>query len=239
MLAAFAERGVEAIGIDISPSMVVLARERLSSPGLPAEALVADMTSFDLGRTFGGAICPIDTLACLEDPASVVKHLDCMAAHLRPGMRGPAGDARPGRSLGRRATFDLGGGERRHPPSDHLAGRRDRPGRGHRASALTNRDRRRAEPRTSLGGSTPHGGLDARPVDRHRRRDSLHIPGCLRRRRGRLSAATHSGKPGACSGTNSRSEAQSRRAAPGRGAALLRIGLASRPSGSTRGPPVR
>jgi cyclopropane fatty-acyl-phospholipid synthase-like methyltransferase len=53
MLAAFAERGVEAIGIDISPSMVALARERLSSPGLPADALVADMTCFDLGRTFG------------------------------------------------------------------------------------------------------------------------------------------------------------------------------------------
>lgn len=87
MLAAFAERGVEAIGIDISPSMVALARERLSSPGLPADALVADMTCFDLGRTFGGAVCPIDSLACLEDPASVVKHLDCMAAHLRSGSR--------------------------------------------------------------------------------------------------------------------------------------------------------
>lgn len=87
MLAAFAERGVEATGIDISPSMVALARERLSSPGLPADALVADMTCFDLGRTFGGAICPIDSLAYLKDPASMVKHLDCMAAHLRSGSR--------------------------------------------------------------------------------------------------------------------------------------------------------
>jgi hypothetical protein len=67
--------------------MVALARERLSSPGLPADALVADMTCFDLGRTFGGAVCPIDSLACLEDPASVVKHLDCVAAHLRSGSR--------------------------------------------------------------------------------------------------------------------------------------------------------
>ena len=87
MLAAFAERGVEAIGIDISPSMVALARERLSSPGLPGDALVADMTRFDLGRAFGGAICPIDSLAVLEDPASVVKHLDCVASHLRSGSR--------------------------------------------------------------------------------------------------------------------------------------------------------
>lgn len=85
MLAAFAERGVEAVGIDLSPTMVEIARKRLGS--LPANALEADMTDFDLGRTFGGAICPIDSLALLEEPDLTLKHLNCMASHLRPGSR--------------------------------------------------------------------------------------------------------------------------------------------------------
>ena len=86
-LAAFARRGIEAVGLDTSPAMVGLAKERLRAEGLPGDAVVADMTDFDLGRRFGGAICPIDSLAYLTDGAQLVAHLHTMARHLRPGSR--------------------------------------------------------------------------------------------------------------------------------------------------------
>src|SRR5690348_2884830 len=53
MLESFARRGVEVAGIDLSPRMIELARERLGDRG---EVSVADMTDFGLGRTFDSAI---------------------------------------------------------------------------------------------------------------------------------------------------------------------------------------
>jgi SAM-dependent methyltransferase len=80
VLEALARRGVEAVGIDRSPAMVELARAR----GL--EVVVADMTDFDLGRAFDGALCPINTLAHLS-PEELGRHLERMGRHLRPGAR--------------------------------------------------------------------------------------------------------------------------------------------------------
>jgi SAM-dependent methyltransferase len=77
MLEAFAERGLEVFGIDRSPRMVELARRRL---GGRAEIREADMTDFDLGRRFDGAVCPINTLLHLTPP-ELARHLDCMARH--------------------------------------------------------------------------------------------------------------------------------------------------------------
>jgi SAM-dependent methyltransferase len=85
VLEAFAAVGVEAVGIDLSPRMVALANERLARKGLPGEARLADMVSFDLGRTFDGAVCPIDSVACLHRPADVVRHLHSVAHHLGKG----------------------------------------------------------------------------------------------------------------------------------------------------------
>ena len=80
VLAALARRGVEAMGIDRSPAMVELASAR----GL--EVVRGDMTDFDLGCSFGGALCPINTLAHLS-PDELGRHLERMGAHLRPGAR--------------------------------------------------------------------------------------------------------------------------------------------------------
>jgi SAM-dependent methyltransferase len=80
VLEALARRGVEAVGIDRSPAMVELADAR----GL--DASLADMTDFDLGRAFDGAVCPINTLAHLS-PRELARHLDRMGRHLRPGAR--------------------------------------------------------------------------------------------------------------------------------------------------------
>jgi SAM-dependent methyltransferase len=83
VLAALARRGLEVVGIDRSPAMVELARARL---GAAAEVVLADMTDFDLGRSFDGAVCPINTLAHLS-PVQLGRHLEEMGRHLRPAAR--------------------------------------------------------------------------------------------------------------------------------------------------------
>jgi len=77
MLAALADRGIDVAGIDRSPEMLELARRRLGDGGAVFEA---DMTDFDLGRTFDGALCPINTLLHLG-PDELGRHLACMARH--------------------------------------------------------------------------------------------------------------------------------------------------------------
>jgi SAM-dependent methyltransferase len=83
MLDALASRGLEVVGIDSSPTMVGLARERLAGR---AAVHLADMTDFDLGCTFEGAVAPINTL-CHLSRAQLKLHLEAMARHLEPGSR--------------------------------------------------------------------------------------------------------------------------------------------------------
>lgn len=86
MLEAFARRGVEVVGIDVSPGMVELARRRLAAAGVAAEVVVADITDFQLDRVFGGAVCPINTLGHL-DRDGLARHFVCVARHLEAGAR--------------------------------------------------------------------------------------------------------------------------------------------------------
>jgi SAM-dependent methyltransferase len=93
MLVAFADRGIDVAGIDRSTEMLALARRRLGDRGAVFEA---DMTDFDLGRTFDGAVCPINTLLHLS-PDELAGHLDCMARHtgrylVQVGLVDPASD---------------------------------------------------------------------------------------------------------------------------------------------------
>lgn len=81
MLEALAERGLEVTGIDLSEPMLELARLRLGDRGTVARA---DMSDFDLGETFDGAVCPINTLLHLS-PDQLLRHLHCMDRHLEPG----------------------------------------------------------------------------------------------------------------------------------------------------------
>ncbi|TMK69425.1 MAG: class I SAM-dependent methyltransferase [Actinobacteria bacterium] len=80
MLESFARRGVEVVGIDLSPQMVELAHRRF---GDHLHVSLADMTDFDLGRTFDAAISPINTLLHLT-PERLARHLECMSRHLEP-----------------------------------------------------------------------------------------------------------------------------------------------------------
>ena len=83
MLEALADRGCQVVGIDSSPRMVAISRERLGTRG---EVFEADMTHFDLGRTFDGAVCPINTLLHLS-PAELERHLHRMSQHLERRAR--------------------------------------------------------------------------------------------------------------------------------------------------------
>jgi SAM-dependent methyltransferase len=83
---ALAGRGLFVVGLDRSRAMVEIARRRLSVAGVDAELVVADMTEFDLGRQFDGAVCSINTLAHLS-PSDLVRHLEQMGRHLPAGAR--------------------------------------------------------------------------------------------------------------------------------------------------------
>jgi SAM-dependent methyltransferase len=83
ILDVLASHGLEVVGIDSSPQMVALARERLDGRG---HAHIADMIEFDLGRAFDGAVSPINTLLHLT-PEELQRHLEAMARHLKPGAR--------------------------------------------------------------------------------------------------------------------------------------------------------
>jgi SAM-dependent methyltransferase len=83
-LAKLAE--VEVVGIDRSPAMVAAARRRLDASGVEGIVILADMTSFDIGRPFDGAVCPINTLGHLL-PRDLERHLACIGRHLREDAR--------------------------------------------------------------------------------------------------------------------------------------------------------
>jgi cyclopropane fatty-acyl-phospholipid synthase-like methyltransferase len=85
-LEAFARHGLEVVGIDSSPVMVELARRRLAKSSLSGEAVLDEMTDFDLGRCFDGAVCAIATIQHLTRE-ELGRHLLCMARHLAVDAR--------------------------------------------------------------------------------------------------------------------------------------------------------
>ena len=85
-LEAFARHGLEVVGIDSSPVMVELARGRLAKSSLSGEAVLDEMTDFDLGRCFDGAVCAIATIQHLTRE-ELGRHLLCMARHLAVDAR--------------------------------------------------------------------------------------------------------------------------------------------------------
>jgi SAM-dependent methyltransferase len=85
-LAAIARRGLDVAGLDSSPAMVALARRRLAASGVTADVVLGDMRDFELGRRFGGAVCPVNTLAHLA-PDELRRHLEGMRRHLTERAR--------------------------------------------------------------------------------------------------------------------------------------------------------
>jgi SAM-dependent methyltransferase len=86
IVAALAQRGIEAVGIDRSRPMTEIARRRFQEISGNASAVLADISRFQLNRLFDGAVCPINTLTHLS-PEELSRHLDVMAQHLAVGAR--------------------------------------------------------------------------------------------------------------------------------------------------------
>lgn len=79
--------GIEATGIDLSPHMLEVLKRKADSMGLKPEVHVADMTSFDLGKTFSLIIVPYRNFLELKDPSQRKKALSSFIKHLRKGGR--------------------------------------------------------------------------------------------------------------------------------------------------------
>jgi SAM-dependent methyltransferase len=68
-------------GLDLSPDLLAIARERC--PGIPFHE--ADMTNFELGRTFDVVTCLFSSIAYVRTLDNLRKTLANIARHLEPG----------------------------------------------------------------------------------------------------------------------------------------------------------
>lgn len=79
-----AQAGIEVVGLDRSPAMLAVAREK--SAGMSDVRWVqGDMQSFDLGQTFGLVIIPGHSFQNILTAADQVRTLECIRRHLMPG----------------------------------------------------------------------------------------------------------------------------------------------------------
>jgi SAM-dependent methyltransferase len=88
VLVPLARAGFQAVGIDISPHMLALARAKLEQNDVcdSAQLIEADMRTFRLEqRDFDLAIVPVKSFAYLLELADQLRCLESIHAHLRPG----------------------------------------------------------------------------------------------------------------------------------------------------------
>jgi SAM-dependent methyltransferase len=71
----------EVEGVDISPAMLAVARQRL--PGVKLHQ--ADMRTLDLGRSFDVVICLFSSIGYITDPSEMRSAVARLAAHVAPG----------------------------------------------------------------------------------------------------------------------------------------------------------
>ncbi|HKP24667.1 MAG TPA: class I SAM-dependent methyltransferase [Dongiaceae bacterium] len=84
---ALAEAGYKVTGLDLSPAMLDLARQKVAGLAI-AQRLAfvqGDMSAFDLGRTFSLILVPFRAFQHLLEPDAQRRALDCMRRHLAPG----------------------------------------------------------------------------------------------------------------------------------------------------------
>lgn len=89
VLVPLALAGHEVVGLDASPHMLALSREKLAAAGPDVQARVrlvqGDMRAFALDATFDLAIVAVKSFAYLVERADQQRALAAIAAHLRPG----------------------------------------------------------------------------------------------------------------------------------------------------------
>ena len=80
-----ARRGHEVIALDADPDLLHELAARARAAALDVQAVCADARDFDLGRTVGMVIVPMQTLQLLGGPDGRAAFLRCAARHLEPG----------------------------------------------------------------------------------------------------------------------------------------------------------
>jgi SAM-dependent methyltransferase len=89
VLVPLAQAGHEIVGLDASPHMLELAREKLTAAGpdvmARAELVQGDMREFACGTRFDLAVVAVKSFAYLVHRADQQRVLAAVAAHLRPG----------------------------------------------------------------------------------------------------------------------------------------------------------
>jgi SAM-dependent methyltransferase len=80
-----ASAGHDVVGLDLDPELVAALADRAARAGVRIGAIAADARTFDLGRTFGLVIVPMQTVQLLDGSAGRRAFLATAKAHLRPG----------------------------------------------------------------------------------------------------------------------------------------------------------
>lgn len=82
-----AENGFSVVGVDISPAMLAIAREKLGAAGVldRTELIEDDVLTLDLHRQFPLAFVALNSFGHFDEPGEPERALERIRAHLQPG----------------------------------------------------------------------------------------------------------------------------------------------------------
>lgn len=85
LLVPIRQLGIDIEGLDISPDMLAICQEKLSSKNLTSQLYEQDMVDFDTGKLYRTIFISGGTLQLIEDIGKAMEALKKMHAHLQPG----------------------------------------------------------------------------------------------------------------------------------------------------------
>jgi SAM-dependent methyltransferase len=91
-----ARAGHEVVGVDVDAALVAELNARAEQENMPASAEAANVTDFDLGRSFALALAPMQLIQLLPDGSARRAALERVAVHLAPRGRFAAALVEPG-----------------------------------------------------------------------------------------------------------------------------------------------
>lgn len=82
-----AQRGYRVLGVDLSPEMIAIAQQKITSSLTDGkvEFAVGDLTTLSLGRSFDAATCLYDSLNYILDPHDLALAFSQLRRHIKPG----------------------------------------------------------------------------------------------------------------------------------------------------------
>ncbi len=80
-----ARRGFQTTGLDLNTTALAYCKKKLEAEKLEGQLVQGNMVDFDFDQPFDAAFNAINTFRHLETEASAIRHLKCVARHLKPG----------------------------------------------------------------------------------------------------------------------------------------------------------